>query len=122
MGKYENQTYYKGIMDTWNEIYYKTYDMAKDEQTCPQMPKCKRIVYNMAIYPNTDISRGNQGSTMIIKMESPNVKSVVDSFAYDLQSLIGEVGGTLGLCLGLSMISFVDFFEFIIRKFFPNRM
>ena len=76
----------------------------------------------MAIYPNTDIPHKNHGSTMIIKLESPNVKSVVDSFAYDLQSLIGEVGGTLGLCLGLSMISFVDFFEFIIRKFFPNRM
>ena len=53
-------------------------------------------------------------------MESSNVQTIQDSVAYDLQSLIGEVGGTLGLFLGLSAMSFVDFVGFIYRKAFPN--
>ena len=52
--------------------------------------------------PNLDLKRG------VFK----------DTVAYYLQSLIGEVGGTLGLFLGLSTMSFIDFIEFIFRKLF----
>ena len=58
-------------------------------------------------------------SELKIQLESPNVQTIKDQVAYDLQSLIGEVGGTLGLFLGLSTMSFIDFIEFIFRKLFP---
>ena len=76
----------------------------------------------MAIYADQGIPHSSFGSTLIIEMESTNVQSIVDSVAYDFQSLIGEVGGTLGLFLGLSTFSFVQFFEYIIRKIIPTRM
>ena len=76
----------------------------------------------MAIYPDIYIPHSVSGSTLMIEMESTNVQSIVDSVAYDFQSFIGEVGGTLGLFLGLSMFSFVQFFEYIIRKIISTIM
>ena len=57
-------------------------------------------------------------SVVKIKFESSIVLNIVDYYTYDLQSLIGEVGGTLGLFMGLSIYSFVDFFEYVINKLF----
>ena len=65
-----------------------------------------------------DIRNGgnNLNPVLNIKLKDPNVLTIVDSYSYDFQSLIGEVGGTLGLFLGLSMFSFVGFIEYILRK------
>ena len=73
-------------------------------------------------YPITPNYHGEHDTKakLLIEMESSNVQTIQDSVAYDLQSLIGEVGGTLGLFLGLSAMSFVDFVGFIYRKAFPN--
>ena len=76
----------------------------------------------MAIKPNVNLGHSPTGSALKIQLESPNVQTIEDSIAYDLQSLIGEVGGTLGLFLGLSTMSFIDFILFILSKVFPNRM
>ena len=51
-----------------------------------------------------------------ISLETEVVQNIIDSYAYDLQSLIGEVGGTLGLFLGLSTYSVVEFVTYIIEK------
>ena len=72
----------------------------------------------MAIKPNVKLRRSSTGSALQIQFESTNVQNIEDSVAYDLQSLIGEVGGTLGLFLGLSTMSFIDFIEFIFKKLF----
>ena len=108
---------YQDIVQKWFKIYsYNSWNT-----TCPQIPKCKRSLYKMAIYADQGIPHSSFGSTLIIEMESTNVQSIVDSVAYDFQSLIGEVGGTLGLFLGLSTFSFVQFFEYIIRKIIPTK-
>ena len=80
------------------------------------MPMCKRSFYKLAIEPEPNIYVGHStmGSVVKIQLASPNVLTIKDSVAYDLQSLIGEVGGTLGLFLGLSTMSFIDLFEFIL--------
>ena len=104
-------------METWRESYYSYHG-----QGCPQMPRCKRSVYKLAIKPNQYLDRSSTGSALKIQLESPNVQTIEDSIAYDLQSLIGEVGGTLGLFLGLSTMSFIDFILFTLSKVFPNRM
>ena len=102
-------------METWEASYYSYHG-----QGCPQMPRCKRSVYKLAIKPNAYLAHSSTGSALKIQLESPNVQTIEDSVAYDVQSLIGEVGGTLGLFLGLSTMSFIDLFEFIFRKLFHN--
>ena len=54
----------------------------------------------------------------IIKLELGNtaVQFIEDSYYYDAQSLIGEVGGTMGLLLGLSFLSFFDFIDYLVRS------
>ena len=101
-------------METWGDYYYSYFG-----QECPQMPRCKRSIYKLATTPNAYLDYLSTGSVLKIQLDSPNVQTIEDSVAYDLQSLIGEVGGTLGLFLGLSTMSFIDFIEFIFRKLFP---
>jgi hypothetical protein len=55
-------------------------------------------------------------STIKIEIADPIVMHMTDQQVYDLQSLIGEVGGTLGLMLGLSFLSFVQFILWLIRR------
>ena len=102
----------------WEYYYYSLQGLG-----CPQMPKCKRSIYKLSKEPNANnwygSSMQDQPSNLKIQLESPNVQTIKDQVAYDLQSLIGEVGGTLGLFLGLSTMSFIDFIEFIFRKLFP---
>ena len=84
------------------------------------MPKCVRSIYKTTVTtkesgpPDYDLS-------LKIRLENPNVLTIVDSYSYDIQSFVGEVGGTLGLFLGLSVFSFVEFAEYILRKMYSER-
>ena len=100
-------------MQMWESYFY-----SYQEHGCPQMPRCKRSLYKLALMPNVHLPHSTLGSALQIQLDGPNVQTIEDSVAYDLQSLIGEVGGTLGLFLGLSTMSFIDLFEFIVRKLF----
>ena len=57
-------------------------------------------------------------SQVLIKFEhSPSVvEHVKESISYDLQSLISEVGGNLGLTLGLSGMSMIGLVTKIFKK------
>ena len=112
-------------MQLWNSAFYYPEKYFGEKSKCPQMPNCERTVYKMVMFPDESLPHATQESVLVIQLESPNVQTIVDSEAYDLQSLIGEVGGTLGLFLGLSMFSFIEFLVFILRKIsigniFPN--
>ena len=109
-------------MEQWSRAFYYPEKYFKVKSNCPQMPKCKRTVYKMVLFPDESLPHATQESVLIIQLESPNVQTIVDSEAYDLQSLIGEVGGTLGLFLGLSMFSFIDFFVYILRKMSTRKL
>jgi hypothetical protein len=60
-------------------------------------------------------------SEVFIQLADPIVEYNIDSISYDMQSLIGEVGGTLGLTLGLSIFSLVDAIEYILVKMYRER-
>ena len=77
----------------WEYYYYSLQGLG-----CPQMPKCKRSIYKLSKEPNANnwygSSMQDRPSNLKIQLESPNVQTIKDQVAYDLQSLIGEVGGT----------------------------
>ena len=54
-------------------------------------------------------------SELYVRYGDPIVEYNTDAISYDLQSLIGEVGGTLGLTIGLSGYSFVALIIGILR-------
>jgi hypothetical protein len=68
-----------------------------------------------------DISLSNMISSAVnttasilrIQPASQNVVEINDTLSYDGQSFVGEVGGTLGLMLGLSFISVFDLVDMI---------
>ena len=86
---------------------------------CPKEPYCKRSEYKMqeAILSGDKLwPHSPNGSTLKILLESPDVQSIVDHYSYGLQNFVGEAGGALGLFLGISMLSVVDFIGYILRK------
>jgi hypothetical protein len=77
--------------------------------TCSPVAPCRRNIYDSSFEPWKKNTVTN-GSALRIQLASPNVQYIEDSRSYDEQSLIDEVGGTLGLLLGLSFFSIFDFF------------
>ena len=63
---------------------------------------------------------GTNSSRLNIQFPNPYVQVIKDSYSYDMQSLIGEVGGTLGLLLGLSFISVFDLIESILDSLYSK--
>ena len=53
-----------------------------------------------------------------MSIQNELVTYVEEYFTYDWQSFIGEVGGTFGLFMGVSMLTTLfDLIEFILRSF-----
>ena len=97
---------YVDLVYEWENLYHGF------EKNCTLLP-CKRSIYKLAIKETSEEVDQNY---LAIELDSPLVQKVIDSYSYDLQSFVGEVGGTLGLFLGLSVFSFIEFFEFVVRK------
>ena len=111
-----NETTYHTLsqkVDIWEDmknaaIYY---------EKCPSGTKCNRPIYNSKMEVKSNPIYSTKAEVKI-QLENPSVQNIKDSYAYDSQSLIGEVGGTLGLFLGLSTYSLVEFFTCFMEKLF----
>ena len=79
--------------------------------------KCNHPIYNTRTELTKSTTVSDEKATLYIQLDSPVVQNVIDSYAYDSQSLVGEVGGTLGLFLGLSTYSLVEFITYFMEKF-----
>ena len=85
---------------------------------------CNRTIYEDLLEEKSNSqadygeAAGVNGSKVIIQYSNPYIQVIKDFRSYDMQSLIGEVGGTLGLLLGFSFVSIFDLFEQIIEGFF----
>ena len=109
-----NETY-STIIGIWKSEYAKSIQINS-------MPKCKRWIIKQTLTKEAEyINYAIEQSSLKIQLENPNVLTIVDSYSYDIQSFVGEVGGTLGLFLGLSIFSFVEFTEYILRKIYSER-
>ena len=59
------------------------------------------------------MNKGFNDSTVLLLWKEEFVTYIQDFVAYDLQNFIGEVGGTLGLFLGVSFTSLITFIEYL---------
>ena len=92
-----NESITKSIL----EVYMK-------DQPCELYPPCftTRYTYNVQDYGN-----GSAGDKTVIKVLFQNleVESQLTYVNYNIQSLIGEIGGILGLTLGASVFTLTEF-------------
>ena len=73
---------------------------------CPREQPCK-----LWIFTYYDIKDPTSGRELLkLNLDSDYVVMVTDIWSYDFQSLFGEVGGTMGLLMG---ISFAHIFQFL---------
>ena len=100
------------IRNAWNE---KMNDLTNTFK-CKVIPKCKKSIYE-ASYEPTLVRTGFDSAIVKIQLASPSVQFIEDSYNYDAQSFIGEVGGTMGLLLGLSFLSLFDFIDSFLTHF-----
>ena len=85
-------------------------------KSCVSKQACIQTKYMMTIDKQ---ETGRNVSTVQIQLIDPIVEYNIDSISYDLQSLIGEVGGTLGLTLGLSGFSITELiFSKVLKQFY----
>ena len=83
------------------------FEECKIEQACRQ----SKYFLNMATYDS------NQTQVNIL-FEDKVVEYNIAFLSYDLQSLISEIGGTLGLTLGFSGLSLYNLVCLLFKKFF----
>ena len=91
-------------------------EMYKDARTiCPNYLPCKRSIYQDLVMQKP--LENSVNSKLTLHYSSPYIQMIKDSWSYDMQSFIGEVGGTLGLLLGFSFASLFDLIEYFLSKF-----
>ena len=101
----------------FEEGFSKIMEYAKEK--CPGIQSCMQTRYSFDLREQnitlTGIKGRNKNTTIKIALRDPIVQYNIDYVSYDLQSLIGEIGGTLGLTIGLSFFSFAEWIIGIIN-------
>ena len=94
-----------------------TYEGYRDEfAACYDTQRCEFNTYDLQIQDEGEVPGYAHEAEVVLMLGSPYIQVVEDQEAYDLQSLIGEVGGTLGLMLGLSFLSIVDLLDMVTAR------
>ena len=93
------------------------------EVNCVSREPCNYEKYDIV---SEEFSQSNEtlnepkGAILQFQLAGRTVEHRDSSLAYDMQSLISEIGGNLGLTLGISGMSLVDLFYAMISKFLPK--
>jgi hypothetical protein len=80
---------------------------------CMQWLNPYRSMFDISLSNMISSAVNTTASILRIQPASQNVVEINDTLSYDGQSFVGEVGGTLGLMLGLSFISVFDLVDMI---------
>ena len=92
----------------------------KYSSTCTSSQGCIQTNYIIDSSENFNIKHVKDPSTIKITINKPIVEYYIEEISYDFQSLVGEVGGTLGLTVGLSFLSISDWAMTLIKSYFKR--
>ena len=84
--------------------------MEKDEfDQCHDLKQCNSVEFNI-------VDKGAwkelqpRGPLITIELQSYIVETITDSYDYDFISIFSEIGGSLGILVGLSIMTLVELF------------
>ena len=77
------------------------------------LPPCSYTEYRFETPPD-DFGRNKATHEMIMWLSTPYVLLETEQYLYPFKSLVADVGGTLGLFLGLSLMSLWEYVEILI--------
>ena len=80
---------------------------------CPNVEQCHKTKYDMEI-----VTYDNNQTVLYVRYQNPVVEYRISYVNYDLQSWISEIGGTIGLTLGISGLSLVEVMSIAIKNLF----
>ena len=92
------------------ENYIKTGKYQKLNCSCPQ--PCFQMVYRLQIMPSLERL---ENTWVLIYFPSKKMEVLIEREAYDISQMVGEVGGCVGMFLGVSLISIYEFLDHYIR-------
>ena len=115
--------------EMYSNVYYGFLSIDQKEYCGPKCPlECDLVQYNTAVsHGNIKVSDNsdekNTNLTLNIYFESWSYTTIEEIPKTDLFDLIANIGGTLGLFLGLSVLSFAEIFEliFLIIEFYLKK-
>ena len=87
--------------------------ISSKESHCTMSPTCENVRFTTK-HKVEDNPWVKNKSLIFVSLENPEVKFYNTYVSYDLQSLIGEIGGILGITLGASALTL---FEFLLQHF-----
>ena len=99
----ENVTVVDEADKRWKDVAYDN-KILKD---C-EMRRCNFPTYEIQVQDSGEEMVRSDEADVVIILGSAYIQVIEDHEAYGILSLIGEVGGILGLLMGLSFLSFVD--------------
>ena len=79
--------------------------------SCP--PPCSYTEYRFEKTPE-DFGRNNATLELILWLVTPYVLLETEQYLYPFKSLVADVGGTLGLFLGFSIMTLWDYVDILI--------
>ena len=85
---------------TWN-YHITTFE---DYETCQYIKPCNDIIYSVSEFPGS----GGRDRSITIQFESKIVEIIKDSYTYAFLNLFAELGGVVGMLLGLSLFGILD--------------
>ena len=101
--------------DYWNDFWHFWNKVSKNGQ-CPKL--CDTLDYTVETSSIRNEPRGNITFSFAYVFESSNSMTSVyeEYFIYDVTSMIGSVGGTLGMCIGFSFTGVLSSLMKFIQK------
>ena len=78
------------------------------------LPPCSYTEYRFE-KTASDFGRNKATHEMIFWLSTPYVLLETEQYLYPFKSLVGDVGGTLGLFLGFSIMSLWEYVEILIK-------
>ena len=106
---FKNSTKYKSREDCLDKIIWQITKRVPGNCTCPL--SCDETVFQSNL---EWVERRDYGTKLFLYYKTKKVTSINEVEDYPIQDLLGSLGGILGLCIGMSVISFIEIIVYLV--------